>query len=156
MLWGQHSKTGMTEVPSWSTEAQPAPPACMHGHGHGLRSPARGPGAAAPPPAPPLAPAPGRGKGSGGGPRSSSGYWFWNWVKQKKSPVGLRSTCTCTCTCCCFLAGYASVHCCGDEGSCFSLVETSCQKYSQKWHLTGSAQPMKRLREVLVATGLRK
>ena len=92
VLWGQHSKTGMTEAPSWSTEAQPAPPVCMHGHGHGLRSPGQsGKGG------------PGKGGGSGGGTRSSSGNWFWNWVKQKKSPVGLRNTCTCTCCCCLLL-----------------------------------------------------
>ena len=55
---------------------------------------------------------------------SSSGYWFWNWVKQKKSPVGHTSTCTCTCLLllpCRLRVGSFRVN----EGSCFSLVETS-------------------------------
>ena len=62
--------------------------------------------------------------GLGRRPGSSSGYWFWNWVKQKKSPVGHTSTCTCTCLLllpCRLRVGSFRVN----EGSCFSLVETS-------------------------------
>ena len=113
----------------------------MHGHkptgaGNGHAAPAAACAAREARPSPRAAP---EETGPGRQPGFSSGYWFWNWVKQTRSPVGLRitftCTCTCTCTCvlaCCFLAGYVSALFRGDEGTRFSLVETSCEMCLQK------------------------
>ena len=144
-LQRRHTKPTALELLPRPTEVQPRVYTCIRMYMHGMamdRPTGAGNGRAAPAaaraareawPSPRAAPErkPGSGTGPGLVPDTDPGTG----LNTKSHPQAPRSNCICTCTCLLlllFLTGYVSARFRGDEGTCFSLVKTSCDMCLQK------------------------